>query len=57
VCWLQQAILGYPFLSPPLTEDAIRAYVYKMQESVLDSYETMTTREREVLHLAIEWGN
>lgn len=54
---LTQAIAGHIFLSPPLTEHAIQAYMEKMQDSVLDPYETLTSREREVLHLAAEGLN
>lgn len=54
---LEQAISGHLFLSPPLTEHAIQAYMEKMKETVLDPYETLTTREREVLHLAAEGLN
>lgn len=54
---LEQAISGHLFLSPPLTEHAIQAYMEKMQGTALDPYETLTTREREVLHLAAEGLN
>lgn len=42
------------YLSPPLSEGAIEAYLQKTQATPLDPYETLTTREREVLHLAAE---
>ena len=46
---------GRRYLSPPLTERAIDAYLQKSQNTAADiSYETLTTREREVLHLAAE---
>jgi DNA-binding NarL/FixJ family response regulator len=45
---------GRHYLSPPLSEHAIEAYVQKAKEATLDKYETLTTREREVLHLAAE---
>jgi two-component system, NarL family, response regulator NreC len=54
---LRQAVAGNLFLSPPLTEHAIRAYMEKMQGITLDPYETLTAREREVLHLAAEGLN
>jgi two-component system response regulator NreC len=46
---------GRRYLSPPLSERAIEAYSEKTVTSV-DRYETLTTREREVLQLAAE-GN
>ncbi|MFN2270072.1 MAG: response regulator [Anaerolineae bacterium] len=45
---------GRRYLSPPLSERAIEAYTRKAQETSLDSYEELTNREREVLHLAAE---
>lgn len=48
--------LGQRYLSSPLTEHAIEAYVEKAKETKLDSYEMLTAREREVLQLAAEGG-
>jgi two-component system response regulator NreC len=45
---------GERFLSPMLAERAIDAYVRQTDETTLDRYETLTDREREVLHLAAE---
>jgi len=45
---------GRRYLSPALSERAIEAYVQKTEAVPLDLYETLTTREREVLHLAAE---
>lgn len=45
---------GRPYLSPQLSERAIEAYAQKAQSTLLDLYETLTTREREVLQLAAE---
>jgi DNA-binding NarL/FixJ family response regulator len=45
---------GRRYLSPPLSERAIEAYTRKAQETSLDSYEELTNREREVLHLVAE---
>jgi len=45
---------GRRYLSPPLSERAIAAYIQKAHTTALDPYETLTTREREVLHLAAE---
>lgn len=54
---IRQGIAGHLFLSPPLSEHAIEAYLEKAQGSDLDPYETLTSREREVLHLAAEGLN
>ena len=45
---------GQRYLSASLSERAIEVYVQKAQQTSLDDYETLTTREREVLHLAAE---
>jgi DNA-binding NarL/FixJ family response regulator len=45
---------GRRYLSPPLSEYAIEAYLQKAQGSDLDPYDTLTNREREVLHLVAE---
>jgi len=50
---VREAAAGRHYLSPPLSEPAIEAYLQKATAS-LDSYETLTTREREVLQLAAE---
>jgi two-component system response regulator NreC len=54
---IQQGLAGHLFLSPPLNEHAIQAYLEKTQGTSLDPYETLTAREREVLHLAAEGLN
>ena len=54
---IRQGIAGQLFLSPPLSKHAIAAYLEKAQGSALDPYETLTSREREVLHLAAEGLN
>jgi two-component system response regulator NreC len=51
---VHEVIAGRRYLSPPLSEHAIEAYLQKAQDAVLDLYETLTTREREVLQLAAE---
>lgn len=51
---VREVAAGRRYLSPPLSERAIDAYAQKAKETPLDSYETLTTREREVLHLAAE---
>jgi two-component system, NarL family, response regulator NreC len=51
---VREVVAGRRYLSPPLSEHAIEAYVQKAQDELLDPYETLTTREREVLQLAAE---
>jgi two-component system response regulator NreC len=51
---VREVVAGRRYLSPPLSERAIEAYLHKAQAAELDPYETLTTREREVLHLAVE---
>ncbi|MBM4083072.1 MAG: response regulator transcription factor, partial [Planctomycetes bacterium] len=45
---------GRRYLSPPLTERAVEAYAQKAKGADVDAFETLTTREREVLHLAAQ---
>ena len=52
---IREAAAGRRYLSPPLSEHAIEAYALKSNDGAsLDLYETLTTRERQVLHLAAE---
>jgi two-component system response regulator NreC len=51
---VREVTAGRHFLSPPLSEHAIEAYIQKAKDTTLNKYETLTTREREVLHLAAE---
>jgi DNA-binding NarL/FixJ family response regulator len=51
---IHEAIAGRRYLSPPLSEFAIEAYISKAQATHVDSYDTLTSREREVLQLAAE---
>ena len=53
---IREAVLGRRYLSPPLSDRAIDAYLQKTEETTLAPYDTLTTREREVLHLAAQ-GN
>lgn len=50
---IREAGKGRRYLSPPLSDRAINAYLQKSRESVFDPYETLTSREREVLHMAV----
>ena len=51
---VREAYAGRRYLSPPLSDVIIDAYVNKSRETVLDVYDTLTNREREVLQLAAE---
>ena len=51
---IRQAMDGMRYLSPPLTERAIEAYLQMTQEQPFDPYETLTNREREIFHLVVE---
>jgi DNA-binding NarL/FixJ family response regulator len=51
---VHEVTAGRRYLSPPLSERAIEAYLEKAEAAALDPYETLTAREREVLHLAAE---
>lgn len=53
---IRDAALGQRYLSEPLSERLIDAYIQKIKSDLVDPYETLTEREREVLHLAAE-GN
>jgi DNA-binding NarL/FixJ family response regulator len=50
---IRAAWTGRRYLSPPLSEVAIQAYVEKSRATP-DPYQTLTAREREVLHLMVE---
>jgi DNA-binding NarL/FixJ family response regulator len=51
---IRDAIAGRRFLSPPLSDRLIDAYVEKAKGEPLDPYNTLTPREREVLQLVAE---
>jgi two-component system, NarL family, response regulator NreC len=48
------AMAGKIFLSPPLSERAIQAYIHKMKNDDTTEYKTLTPREGEVFHLYAE---
>lgn len=49
---------GRRYLSPPLTARGVDAHMQRTLASAVDLYEILTTREREVLHLAADgYGN
>jgi DNA-binding NarL/FixJ family response regulator len=51
---IREVIAGRYYLSPPLSERAIIAYIQTSGASTADPYHALTAREREVLHLAAE---
>lgn len=51
---VREAAHGRRYLSAALAQRAIEAYVQQSPETTLDLYETLTARERDVLHLAAE---
>jgi DNA-binding NarL/FixJ family response regulator len=51
---VREVAAGRRYLSPPLSDRAIEVYQAKAKAATLDRYETLTTREREVLQLVAE---
>lgn len=51
---VREVAAGRRYLSPPLSDLVIEAYIRRAETATLDLYETLTAREREVLHLAAE---
>ena len=51
---VREVAAGHRYLSPPLSDRAIEAYQRVARAGPLDKYETLTTREREVLQLSAE---
>ena len=51
---IREVAAGRRYLSPPLSDRAIEAYTQRTTTTALDLYDTLTTREREVLQLAAE---
>lgn len=51
---VREAAAGRRYLSPPLSDRAIEVYQEKAKAANLDRYETLTSREREVFHMAAE---
>jgi two-component system, NarL family, response regulator NreC len=54
---IRQVSLKHRYLSPPLLELGIEAFLQKKKPGGNDAYETLTTREREVLQLAAQGFN
>ncbi|HEY3344194.1 MAG TPA: response regulator transcription factor [Anaerolineaceae bacterium] len=51
---VHQVLDGQLYLSPPLNESDVQAFIERSHETPQDPYETLTVREREILHLAAE---
>lgn len=51
---VRAAAAGRRFLSPPVTEIAINAYIEQSKMGAFDPHETLTPRQREVLQLVAE---
>jgi two-component system, NarL family, response regulator NreC len=51
---VREAVAGRRFLSPPVTERAVDAYIEQARAGLIDPHETLTARERELLQLAAE---
>jgi two-component system, NarL family, response regulator NreC len=51
---IREVVAGRRYLSPSLSQYALEAYIQKAKGAPLDLYETLTIREREVLHLAAQ---
>lgn len=51
---VREVTSGHRYLSPSLTDRAIDVYEQMTKLGTMDKYETLTTREREVLHLSAE---
>ncbi len=51
---VKRAVQGRLYLSEPLSDLALEAYLKSAQSAPLDSYDTLTARERQVLHLRAE---
>ncbi len=51
---IREAAMNHRYFSPPLSDRAINAYLQRTEETALKPYDTLTKREREVLHLAAQ---
>jgi len=51
---VKEAAAGRRFLSPPVTEIAINAYIEQSKTGPFDPHDTLTPRQREVLQLVAE---
>jgi DNA-binding NarL/FixJ family response regulator len=51
---IQDVAGGHLYLSPPFSDKAIQAYRQRAEAAATDPYDTLSSREKEVLHLAAE---
>ena len=51
---VREAAAGRHYLSPPLSERAIRSYVQQVGGPSLEAYDALSLRERDVLHLSAQ---
>jgi DNA-binding NarL/FixJ family response regulator len=51
---VREAAAGRRYLSPPLSESVIEAYLRRQEHARVDPYDTLSLRERQVLHLVAE---
>jgi len=51
---VREVVQGRRYLSPPFSQVGIDAYTERAESTPLDVYDTLTSREREVLHLTAE---
>lgn len=51
---IREVLRGRRYLSPPLSENAIDAHMEKIESGGVDPWETLTTRERQTLLLAVQ---
>jgi two-component system, NarL family, response regulator NreC len=51
---VREAAAGRRYLSPPVTEIAINAYIEQSKTGLFDPHDTLTPRQREVLQMAAE---
>ena len=49
---IHHATRGIRYLSPPLSDQSLEAYIQLTRGQEFDPYETLTNRERQILHLA-----
>lgn len=51
---IHEVQLGKRYLSPPLSDRAIEVYIHRTENFSVDPYDSLTSREREVLHMAAQ---
>jgi DNA-binding NarL/FixJ family response regulator len=54
ICAIRNAVAGQRYLSPPFSSAPVEEYLARAEGSAPDPYQTLTAREREVIHLAAE---